>query len=225
VNPDRRPVVWMITLLLAACLLLSGCQVVSPPSTPTFTAIPSLTPTPTEGPILQCTAPYCWEDEVFSCPGKCPGGCGTICATRTPDPNVNPSPTFPPLADVCALPTPNPDQTGPHMDLCASAEKVHINETIQLAVEISSSGYMDFVSITGQDVDDPGNFYVRARSGDHFPAINNAGAHLNLVMVQTHDDQIFLLLQAVSAGAVKIEFRVIPTVPDVQSSITLTVLP
>jgi hypothetical protein len=111
------------------------------------------------------------------------------------------------------------------MDLCASAEKVHINETIQLAVEISSSGYMDFVSITGQDVDDPGNFYVRARSGDHFPAINNAGAHLNLVMVQTHDDQIFLLLQAVSAGAVKIEFRVIPTVPDVQSSITLTVLP
>ena len=221
-RPDYLLVVRMIAFMLATCLvLLPGCINISPTNTPT----PSLTPTPTEGPVIQCTAPLCWEDEVFSCPGKCPGGCGTICATRTPDPNASPIPTFPPLSSICTLPTPEPGQTAPGMALCASASEVHVGGVIQLAAELTGVLHSDYISISGQDVDSPGNFNTRARTGEHFPALYNSGAHLSLVLVQTHDDQILVMLQASSPGQVTIDFRVIPTVPDIRSSITLTVLP
>jgi hypothetical protein len=123
------------------------------------------------------------------------------------------------------LPTPNPAQAAPGLGLCASASQVHLGRVIQVAAEHNGVLHLDYVSITGQDMDSPGNFNTLARTGDHFPALYNSGAHLSLVLVQTHDDQIFVLLQASSPGQVKIDFRVIPTVPDIQSSITLTVLP
>ncbi len=220
VNPDRQIAIGMITFLLAACLLLAGCLSVPPAVTP----VPLPTITPTEAPIPICTPPYCWEDEVLSCPSKCPGGCGTTCVTRTPDPNASPTPTFPPLSGVCALPTPNPTQT-PGMDLCASSSEVHVGGAIQLAARLTGVFYSDIVGINGRDLDGTGGFYIRARTGDHLPTLNNLGSHLSLEWVQTHDDQIFVLLKAVSPGQVKIHFQVNPTVPDIRSSITLTVLP
>ena len=220
-NPDRHFAVRMITFVLAACLIHIGCISISLTNTP----IPSPTITPTEGPIIMCTPPLCWEDEVFSCLAKCPGGCGTICATRTPDPNARPTPTFPLLSSVCAIRTPYPPLPEPSMALCASTSEVHVGGVIQLAAQLTGVLHSDYIYITGQDVDSPGSFYTRARTGDHFPALNNSGAHLSLALVQTHDDQIFILLQASSPGKVKIDLRVIPTVPDIQSTITLTVLP
>jgi hypothetical protein len=226
VGTNRRPIVRMLALLLAACLLLqAGCSAVPVPTLVLATLTSTSIPTPTEGPIIQCTPPLCWEDEVFSCPGKCPGGCGTICSTSTPDPHASPTPTFPPLSDVCALPTPDPAQTGPRMSLCPSAYEVPLGGVIQVALMLTGLEHLDFVSITGQNADNLGNFYARARTGDHFPALYNSGAHLSLEVIQTHNDQMFLLLQAVSPGVVKIDFHVIPASPDVQSSITLTVQP
>jgi hypothetical protein len=70
-------------------------QIVVPedaPRTPTATAI--------DGPTVMCTPPPCDEDEAYHCPDECPGGCGTVCATFTPGPCVDPDPAF---ADILAV--------------------------------------------------------------------------------------------------------------------------
>ncbi len=214
-NPGRRFDVRFLALLLAACLLVAGCA----------TSTPTPTPTPAQVPMVQCTPPYCWEDEVPFCEGQCPGGCGTTCATITPAPNASPTPTFPPLSDVCVLPTPDPTQAEPHMDLCASASQIRVGGVIQLAIRLSGVARSAFVSISGQDVDSYKSFFTRARTGDHLPALINAGAHLKLDYMQTHGDEMFFVLQGVSSGEVKVDVRAGPTYQNINSSLTLTVLP
>ena len=214
-----------LIFLAIVLLLLAGCAAASPPI---LTAPPTLTPTATEGPIVMCTAPACWEDEVFSCRGKCPGGCGTFCATRTPDPQASPTPTIPPFDSICALPalpavpqgTPVPD-----MAVCSSSDSVHVGDTLQVAVRITGVTYMDFVLINGKNVNISGDCSVRARTGGHTSIPVYGGANLRPVRVQSEDDRIFLLLKAIAAGPIEISFRVVPTFPAVSTSLTVTVLP
>lgn len=227
--PTRNSLVVIITILLAACLLeLAGCTATPtvpaiPTVTPTVTPFPSITPTSSYTPMIMCTAPWCWEDEVLSCPDECPGGCGNQCATRTPDPRDTPTPAFPDLAGVCAFPTPEPAGAELRFDLCASALQVRVGETIELAAEMLGGEQSSLIDISGQDTDGEGNFYIRARTGDHLPIPWNNDAHLNVLHVQTHDNQIYIILKAQSPGTVKINVRAIPTVPDIQGTITFTV--
>jgi hypothetical protein len=224
----HRTVANIIAAMLAVCLLgLAGCSPASPPPTsspvaPTLLPSPSVTPTH-EMPQVQCTAPWCWEDADLHCPGTCPGGCGTTCATRTPDPRASPTPTIPPPADICTFPTPAADPSVPHIDLCASALKVHPGDKFQLVADLTPPNWVDYVAITLQDVDGPGNIAIMARLGDHLPVWHTQSAYVDLEIVQTHNHQIYLLLSAKSPGAVKIDFLVVPTSPDIRASITITV--
>jgi len=214
---------WRGVIFLAiVLLLLAGCAAASPP---VLTVLSTLTLTPTEGPIIMCTAPACWEDEVYSCQGKCPGGCGTFCATRTPDPQASPTPTIPLFASICALPTLAPGTPIPSMDVCASSDSVRVGDTLQVAVRITGVTYMDFVLITGKNVNRSGDFSVRARTGGHFSIPIYGGASLNPVRVQSEDYRIFLLLKAISAGPIEISFQLVPTFPDLRATLSLTVLP
>ena len=226
-HPNYRPAAKLFTILIFICLLAgTGCSSLLQPATssPTLETLPISTVTPTiETPIIYCTPPFCWEDEVFHCPGKCPGGCGTTCATRTPDPLASPTPTFPPPTSICTFPPPAAGQFELRIDLCASAVQVHTGDTIQLAAAVSEQAQVSFIDVTGKDADGSGFFSVRTRPGDHQPVFYNSNAHLDLVMLQTHNHQIYALLNAKSPGAIKIEFQVIPTVPDLRASITIIV--
>ena len=187
----------------------------------------SATPTPTEGPQVCCTAPACWEDEVYSCQGSCPCGCGTFCATITPDPLASPTPTIPPFSSICTLPTVNPGTQKPYMVACAGSNRLHVGETVQVAVQITGLQYSDYILVQGKDtsIDFPGSFTAKARIGNHPAKPVNSGSHLSLDRVQSDDDRIFLILTAQSAGVVEISFQVIPTYPDIQTSLTVSVLP
>ncbi len=61
-------------------------------------------------PVIQCTAPACSNGDLYCPSGDCPGGCGTRCATHTPAPaaQVSPSPTYPPI--MCTAPACNADE-------------------------------------------------------------------------------------------------------------------
>lgn len=216
--------------LAIVALLLAGCwSVPSPPAistaTPSQTRRSSITPTSSFTPIIMCTAPWCWEDEALSCPAECPGGCGVSCATRTPDPLSTPTPPFPPLPGICVFPTPEPGQAEQRFDLCTSALQVRVGETVELAGEMHGGEQVSLIDISGQDVDGEGNFWVRARSGDHLPIPWNNNAHLNVIHIQTHANQIYIILKAQSPGTVRIIFRALPSVPDIQGTITITVGP
>ena len=116
----RWLLVGMLGLVLAGCNLPVETPTPSPAppsSTPTL-ATPTRSPSPSftpYTPIIMCTPPLCWNDETYFCPKTCPGGCGTTCATRTPDPKASPTPTFPPIANPCWLPTANAGTPGPQL--------------------------------------------------------------------------------------------------------------
>lgn len=145
--------IWVAIFIAASLFVLGACLAVFPAATP---ALPPVTLTPTEGPIIMCSPPACFEDEVFSCPGKCPGGCGTICATRTPDPQASPTPTIPPFASICALPTALANPPAPGMAVCAGPAGVHVGDTVLVAVEVTGLESLDYIDIAGDDVDGAG---------------------------------------------------------------------
>jgi hypothetical protein len=208
-------------ILIAASLLgLGACAAAGPPPAP------PPTPTSTEGPIIMCTAPACWEDEVYSCPRKCPGGCGTVCSTRTPDPQASPTPTIPPFASICALPTAAAGTPGPRMAVCVGPDSVHVGDTALVAVEISGLERSDYINIAGDDEDGVGGYFTaRVRSGGHTAIPIYVGARLRPDRIQSDGNRLLLTLKAVAAGPVKIDFKVVPTMPNIQASITITVLP
>lgn len=148
-----------------------------------------------------------------------------MCATCTPDPRSTPTPTFPDLAGICAFPTPEPGQAEQRFDLCASALQVRVGETVELAAEMHGGGESSLIDIIGQDMDGTGNFSIRTRTGEHLPIPWSNSAHLNIIHIQTHGDQVYLVLKAVSPGEVRIDFRAIPSVPDIQGTMTITVGP
>lgn len=211
--------------LAAGLLLLAACGNGSATPVP-LTDIPSvaidtsaLTVTPS--PMIVCTPPGCWEDEVFHCPGECPGGCGTVCATRTPDALAAPTPTMPSFASLCVLPTAVSDAA--EIVSCADRENVRVGETVQVAVEIRNLQYSDYVRISGANTDGGGGFSARIRTGQHQATPLNEGAHLILERVQTNGDHLFLFLKAVSIGPVTISFQVIPTTPDLRTTVSVNV--
>jgi hypothetical protein len=184
------------------------------------------TSTPTGGPVIMCTAPACWEDEVYSCEDYCPGGCGTRCATPTPDPRASPTPTIPPFASICVMPTAVPGTPAPGMALCTAPESVHVGDTVQVAAEINSLERPDSISITGFDMDGAaGYFTARARTGGHTATALYVGSHPRPERIQSDGNRLLLIFTAVSAGPVKIDFKLVPTMPETLVSITITVLP
>lgn len=219
---DQLIVIAKVTMMAACLSLLAACTIPQPVTThpPTTTSIP------TETPYVMCTPPHCWEDEVFSCPSKCLGGCGTVCSTRTPDPMSTSTPTMPPFPSICVMPTAVPGTPAPFMVVCAGPEAVHVGDTVQVAVEIIDLKHSDYINISGDDTGYPGGYFSAGiRAGGHSSVPINVGAHLRLDWVQSEADRLFLTLKAISTGPVKISFQVVPTMPDIQSSITITVLP
>ena len=214
-NMRRISRIIFFAVLTAGLFMLATCAV------PLLTR-PTATLPPTEAPMIMCTAPYCWEDEVFTCPGKCPGGCGTTCSTRTPDPAASPTPTIPSFDQVCDLPADTPT---PGMTLCASSTSVRVGETVQVAAVINSQAHIDFVDFTGTDVNGTNSFSARIRLGGHPATAINGGARLAPLSIQTEDNRIFIVLKAESAGEIKLSFRVIPTSPDIQASLAIDVEP
>lgn len=207
----------MIAILITASMPgLSACGAALGPATST----------PTEGPIIMCTAPACWEDEVYSCEGYCPGGCGTRCATPTPDPRASPTPTIPPFASICVMPTAVPGTPAPGMAVCAGPESVHVGNTVQVAAEITGLERLDSIAIAGFDMDRTASYFTAlARTGGHTATPIYIGAHLRPERIQSDGNRLLLILTAVSAGSVKIDFKLVPTIPETLASITVTVLP
>jgi hypothetical protein len=176
-------------------------------------------------PMVMCTAPLCWDDEMYYCPAECPGGCGTTCATRTPDPNAGPTPTFPAPASGCTLPTPDPDAVGPALYVCASTTTVGIGETVSLFAEVINAADPIFV-VRGQNLEGTESLYVRAKATNRTMGWYSSGATLDLVSVQASDSQFYAELRALAPGTVEIAISAAPPYPALYADpLTITVQP
>jgi hypothetical protein len=176
-------------------------------------------------PVVQCTPPPCWDDETYYCGGECPGGCGTICATRTPDPKASPTPTFPALSRGCTLPTPGPDASGPALYVCASATTIRIGETVRLSAEVTEATDPEF-AVWGQDLEGTGSFSVRAKATNRTRDWYSYSTILDLVSVQVSDSRLYVELKALAPGAVEIEIGAGPPYPALHAApLTIAVEP
>ena len=217
---SSRPLTFAVFAVICGFVLF-GCQLVT--STPTPIPDSIATPTATEFLRIMCTPPACWEDEQYHCPDECPGGCGTVCATRTPDPAASPTPAIPSFAEICALDATTPGM--PAMALCADRESARVGEMVQIAAEFRGLERLEFLRITGTNSDGMGDFSARLRLGGHTATPVNNGAHLVVERAQSDGNRVYLLLRAQSVGLTSVSLQVIPTSPDVQAGIAIRVEP
>ena len=97
----------------------------------------------------------------------------------TPDPLASPTPTIPPFASICKMPTVAPGTPAPGMAVCSGPESVHVGDTVQVAVEITGLERLDYISIDGFDMDETaGYFAAQARTGGHTTTPVYVGSHL-----------------------------------------------
>jgi len=204
----------LIVLLLAivACNLPLGTPTavlpfltITPPSpTPRAGSGGSLTPSrsPSPSPMIMCTAPQCWSDEAYTC-GKtsCPGGCGTVCATKTPDPKASPTPTFPVIANPCRLPTASPATPSPQVVMCASAARVKVGETFHFIAAISPAQDTNY---NVQIRDEKGSIGFQLSYTNRVMGFSNSLQSLALTAFRVQDGKLTLVLTGRAPGTVEI---------------------
>lgn len=211
--------------LLAGLLAVSACQPLSLPATapasaPPTAAGPTITPT---YPPPMCTPPPCWSGETYFCAGDCPNGCGTTCATRTPDPNAGPAPTFPAPETVCALPdlAPAVGTPAPSVQRCASAEAGRVGETLTIRVRATSLAEPIF-SVQGQDADGFGYLGFRAKAEDQLQNQSDGSAVVQITRVRVSGSELLLTLTGRAAGQVTLTIAAGPLAGPFVSAEPLT---
>ncbi len=164
-------------------------------------------------PQIMCTPPACGPGEVYYCPGECPGGCGTTCATPTP---AGLSSAGAPCLIVTRTPPPSAPTTAvngtavpgrridPHVELCASATTVSVGQQVTLlgqVVDIGLPYYYVMVRPAGA-----GDFqqWVAVTYDNEIKGQADSAEPLTLVSVRADMDQVVVVLQARSAGAVDV---------------------
>lgn len=200
----------VLLLAIVACNLPLG----TPTAVPPFLTITPPSPSPRAGsggsptpsrspsPIIMCTPPLCWSDETYTC-GKasCPGGCGTVCATKTPDPKASPTPTFPVIANPCRLPTANPATPSPQVVMCASAARVKVGETFHFIAAVSPAQDTNF---NVQIRDEKGSIGFQVNYTNRVMGFSNSLQSLSLTAFRVLDGKLTLVLAGRAPGTVEI---------------------
>lgn len=170
-------------------------------TTPGRSATPSTTP---YTPMVMCTPPLCWNDESYTC-GKasCPGGCGTVCATKTPDPKASPTATFPAIANPCRLPTAISSTPAPQLVGCFSVNRVKVGEIFHFIAGVLPNQLADYrFSIV--DADKKRSLGFQVSRENRVQGYGDSTNFLTLVAYRVMDGKLHLWLQGKAAGQAEI---------------------
>lgn len=198
----------VLLFALSACNLPLNTPTAAPPiltptqRTPTSVTTLTFTRSPSPSPMIMCTPPLCWSDESYTC-GKtsCPGGCGTVCATKTPDPKASPTPTFPAIANLCRLPTSAPPNTAPKVMMCVSTGKVKVGEAVHFNAAVSPTQAADF---NVQIKEEKGSLSFTVSATNRVRGFSNSLQSLTLVAYRVLDGKLTVMLTGRAAGTAEI---------------------
>ena len=202
----------LLLLALSACNLPLNTATPTPPpmltpTKPTPTLSPSPSRSPSLTPMIMCTPPLCWSDEAYTC-GKtsCPGGCGTVCATKTPDPKASLTPTFPAITNPCRLPTSAPPNAAPQVVMCVSTGKVKVGETLHINAAVSPAQAADF---SVQIKDEKGSIGFVISATNRVRGFSNSLQSLTVVAYRVLDGRLTMVLSGRAPGSVEISIAAV----------------